>query len=258
MGALPLERRRSAAALWARRVGWFGMILMLTAGTVRHFGLLAVPDFLTVAALATAFAVFALLLAAVGFARLWRNGDVAGRNGLVACFTALPTLVPLGFALVLGWLYPTVGDVSTDVVSPPALTAVERDGTMNAIRPIVPEQARLQRSLFPEVTGRRYAVPAETVWTAIRKLADDRGWIVLEAPNDITGLSEATLEAVAETLLLRFPRDVAIRVTDEDTTTYVDMRSASRYGRRDFGDNARLVGGFLLELDRAIAGPTGG
>ena len=51
--------------------------------------------------------------------------------------------------------------------------------------------------------------------------------------------------------------DVSIRLTDEETSTYVDMRSASRYGDHDFGDNADRVAGFLSDLDAGIAGLAG-
>jgi len=52
---------------------------------------------------------------------------------------------------------------------------------------------------------------------------------------------------------LGFPSDVAIRLIDEDTSTYVDMRSTSRYGPHDFGDNAARLTSFLAELDLEIA-----
>jgi uncharacterized protein (DUF1499 family) len=61
--------------------------------------------------------------------------------------------------------------------------------------------------------------------------------------------AETTIEAVAYSLLLAIPSDVAIRIVDEQGSTYVDMRSASRYGLHDFGENARRIGAFLAELD---------
>jgi uncharacterized protein (DUF1499 family) len=70
----------------------------------------------------------------------------------------------------------------------------------------------------------------------------------------VDGEHEYLLEAVATTFLLGFPSDVAIRLTDEGESTYVDMRSASRYGRDDFGDNARRISAFLDRLDAEMAG----
>ena len=62
------------------------------------------------------------------------------------------------------------------------------------------------------------------------------------------------IEALAKTAILAFPVDISIRVTDEGETSYVDMRSASRYGRHDLGDNAARIAGFLTALDAAVAG----
>jgi hypothetical protein len=62
---------------------------------------------------------------------------------------------------------------------------------------------------------------------------------------------------LAKTMILGLPVDVSIRITDEGDTTYVDMRSASRYGRHDLGDNAARINGFLVALDAAVAGAAG-
>jgi hypothetical protein len=48
-----------------------------------------------------------------------------------------------------------------------------------------------------------------------------------------------------------------VRLTDEGTSTYVDMRSASRYGRHDLGDNAAQITAFLALLDAEMAAQTG-
>ncbi len=61
------------------------------------------------------------------------------------------------------------------------------------------------------------------------------------------------MEALAHTLILAFPVDVAIRVSDEGGSSYVDMRSNSRYGLYDFGDNAARIAAFLNDLDMQTA-----
>ena len=46
-------------------------------------------------------------------------------------------------------------------------------------------------------------------------------------------------------------------MSNDDDTIVVDMRSASRYGRYDLGDNAARIVGFLAELDQEVAGQVG-
>ena len=68
---------------------------------------------------------------------------------------------------------------------------------------------------------------------------------------------DSLIEALARTDVPGLPVDVSIRITDEGDTSYVDMRSASRYGSHDLGDNAARIAGFLTALDAAVAGAAG-
>ena len=63
---------------------------------------------------------------------------------------------------------------------------------------------------------------------------------------------KGSVRAVAFTPLLRFADDVAIRLEESPAGTRVDMRSASRTGTHDLGQNARRVKAFLAELDVAL------
>jgi uncharacterized protein (DUF1499 family) len=66
-----------------------------------------------------------------------------------------------------------------------------------------------------------------------------------------------TIDAVARSFALGLPADVAIRVSDDGDAVIVDMRSTSRYGRYDLGDNAARIVDFLAELDQEVAGQVG-
>lgn len=64
----------------------------------------------------------------------------------------------------------------------------------------------------------------------------------------------ATVEAVARTLLFAFPDDVVVRLTRSADGTRVDMRSASRIGTHDLGQNARRIRAFFSDLDAVLQG----
>ncbi|MCP4315069.1 MAG: DUF1499 domain-containing protein [Hyphomicrobiales bacterium] len=51
-----------------------------------------------------------------------------------------------------------------------------------------------------------------------------------------------------------FASDVSIRLSEEAETTFVDMRSVSRFGPHDLGTNARIIDGFLSALDAELVG----
>ena len=63
---------------------------------------------------------------------------------------------------------------------------------------------------------------------------------------------ERYVEALAASPVLGLPADVVIRLTEVDDVTIVDMRSASRYGAHDLGDNARRIEAFMNDLDEVL------
>jgi uncharacterized protein (DUF1499 family) len=128
---------------------------------------------------------------------------------------------------------------------------------MNALVPLSPGEQRLQAENYPLVTGRSYNLPLEDVVDTVETVLERQGW-QLATPLPVSDeQSEVTIGAVAKSFVLDLPVDVAIRVSDDGDTTLVDMRSASRYGRHDLGDNAARIVAFLAELDQQIAGQVG-
>ena len=98
--------------------------------------------------------------------------------------------------------------------------------------------------------GRTYAIPFDRVWTESVHVARERmrGWTVTTEDDQL-----GVLEAESATLVLRFVDDVHISVgLDDDGQTRVDVTSASREGRGDFGRNPRTVARFLHKLDRGL------
>ena len=74
-------------------------------------------------------------------------------------------------------------------------------------------------------------------------------WTVVKA-DPASGL----IEAEARMPLWRFVDDVTIRVVPREGGTTVSVRSASRVGRGDLGQNARNIRAFLGGLRRALGG----
>lgn len=62
------------------------------------------------------------------------------------------------------------------------------------------------------------------------------------------------IQAVSRTRLLRLEDDVTIRIRREGGRTRVSVKSKSRSGSADFGQNARNIQLFLAELDRELFG----
>ncbi|TIS80405.1 MAG: DUF1499 domain-containing protein [Mesorhizobium sp.] len=251
------ERQTSKAAGWSRRTGAFSAVLLLTVLVGHRYELVETPAFLWVLGIVALLAAFALLFAGFAFSRLWNFGDRGGRDLTVGTVLALLVLAP--FCIVAYWAAtsPPLRDISTDFDDPPVLDASTRTGEMNALSPSTPGEQRLQAETYPLITGRSYNLPFDRVLEAVETVLDRRDWRLTAPVPRAIGQSELTINALAKSFVLSLPADVAIRVTDDGNAVIVDMRSASRYGRYDLGDNAARIVDFLAELDQEVAGQVG-
>lgn len=260
-----IERRRTRAAGWARRLGAFSLVLLLTAGLSRRYGLLEPPDFFLVAQLAAGLALLALACAAFAFARFWNNDDLGGRDLSVGAILALVALTPFAVVFYRAIAFPMPADISTDTADPPSLVgspASQEDSARSDVsvsadtsrQANIPSASQISGTPpSPPLAGRRYDLPFEQVLEVAKILVARQGWIVRANADGNTGQGEITIEARAATPILAFPVDIAVRVTDEAGSAYVDMRAASPYGGYDLGDNATMISDFLSELDTEIA-----
>jgi hypothetical protein len=251
------ERQTSKAAGWSRRTAAFSAVLLLTVFIGHYFNLVETPVFLWVLAIVALLAALALLFAGFAFSRVWNFGDYGGRDITVGVLLALLVLTPYGIAAYWATIFPPLRDISTDFDEPPALDVAGRTKDMNVLSPPTPGEQRLQTDSYPLVTARSYDLPFETVVTAVETVLDRRDWDLTGPYPELAGQSEVTITAIARSFVLGLPADVAIRITDDGDTVIVDMRSASRYGRHDLGDNATRITDFLAELDQEVAGQVG-
>lgn len=243
-------------ARWSRRLGTFSFILLLTVALAHRYRLIATTDLRPLFGVALVFAMAGLFAGLIAHRRYWYFGDHGGPDILAGLFWSLATMAPF---LVAGWwlyAYPRLYDISTDPESPPAMHAAARLRTpeMSPIVAPTPQSIIEQAESYPLVEGRRFDLPIDRVLAAVEEIVARRGWEVTGTRDTVGGSFETTLEALAYSPLLGLPADVAVRLTDEGTSTFVDMRSVSRYGSHDLGGNAARITAFLGELDEAMAG----
>lgn len=247
-------------ATWADWFARFDLLLLLISVLSHRFQLIDTPSFFWLLAITGLIAVLALMISVAALRRAWQRGEQGSGRAIRGALVAALILVPFCYA---GWLvvqYPALHDISTDLEDPPRLDtlAARRGGDMTPIDRIDAEEAEQQLFAYPEITGRRYAAAPDTVNEALAFLVTARGWDVVNHSQRSEPLPETTIELVAQTPVFGFLADIAIRFTDEGETTYVDMRSASRYGAHDLGDNAKRIAKFLNDLDIEMANRAGG
>ncbi|MCO5072682.1 MAG: DUF1499 domain-containing protein [Rhizobiaceae bacterium] len=253
-----IERPMSPGAVWSRRLGIFSVVLLVTIWFGHRYGFFGTSELLPLLVAVFLFAGAGLIFGLIAYRRFWYYGDRGGAHIFWGIFWSLIALAPFAVA---GWWYlsyPALHDISTDPQDPPSLARAGRARSidMNPIAPPGADEIAAQLEAYPLIVGRRYDVPHDRVLAAVEDMIKRRGWPVVSTTDLVGALSQTTVEASAHSTLWRLPADVAVRLTDEDTATFVDMRSASRYGRHDLGENAARIGDFLAELDTIMAAQT--
>lgn len=254
MATIYIERRNSRAADWSRRIGYFALVLLLVSGVGHRYGFVETLPFLSVLVVITVLALIALACAAWGFSRLWRRGDKAGRSATAGVAMALLALSPVIAAGAAFLYFPALNDISTDTIDPPSLpiAASLRDAAMNPIIAASAEDVAEQMEAYPEMTGRRFEATIDQMLEIVTAEAGNRGWTIRDASTPTEDAREATVEMIAYTPVFAFADDAAVRLSEEDEATLVDMRMVSRYGRHDLGNNARQISSFLAAVDKTL------
>jgi uncharacterized protein (DUF1499 family) len=103
---------------------------------------------------------------------------------------------------------------------------------------------------YPDLQVKEYAAGEEAVARAAKAALEGLPrWTFVGAGQ---GPGGAEIQAVATTRVFRFKDDVTVRIRRQAGKTRVSVRSRSRLGKLDFGQNARNIRAFLAELDRQL------
>jgi uncharacterized protein (DUF1499 family) len=250
LDATPRKGSRLARlGIWSAAIG-----AVLLAGSALGARAGLVPPL--TAMLGLAIAGLAMLLAVV-FAGLGllRSGGSAGTASRPATWLALLAglaVTALNVSVIGGARgAPPIHDITTDTANPPAFVAIAplRADAPNPAEYAGAETAALQQQAFPDLAPLRTPAPAAEVFARAREVVADSGWTLVEASE-----ADGRIEATAETSWVRFKDDVVVRIsTGADGQTRVDVRSKSRMGRGDMGQNAKRVRGFLAALEAKLA-----
>ncbi|MDX2040151.1 MAG: DUF1499 domain-containing protein [Acidobacteriota bacterium] len=133
-------------------------------------------------------------------------------------FVLIGIILLAGSPFLLGLIWPRINDVKTGAT---------------------PEYADLQPQRFNQ--------PMEKVFAAALEVSQTQGWEIRETKPE-----QGIIEAVATTRMFKFKDDVTITVSNEGSSTVVNVRSKSRIGKGDMGANARRIRTFQAELAKKL------
>lgn len=104
---------------------------------------------------------------------------------------------------------------------------------------------------YPDLQPREYAASEQAVTEALKAAVSRLSRFAFVGAGRGPGGSE--VQYVASTPVFRFKDDVNVRIRREGGKTKVTVRSKSRTGKIDFGQNARNVRELLAALDQQMA-----
>jgi uncharacterized protein (DUF1499 family) len=245
----------SALAIWARRLAVFSLVATLVSIIIVRFGFLEMKPALATFFGALALAGLSILVAFAAFAAIWQNGSRG--MSLILLALVLDALI-LAYPAYLGLQYrklPAIHDITTDAIDPPKFDALARlrasDGANTAVYAGL-YSAEQQRAAYPDIETVQLDAPVQTAYDVTLNIITRRKWRIVDARAPQLPRREGRIEAVAQTPIMGFREDVAVRVLPDGDGSRVDIRSSSRYFESDLGSNAARVTKLIDDINNAV------
>jgi uncharacterized protein (DUF1499 family) len=244
---------RSALATWAGRLGIFALVVAALSAVVVRTGLLEIGPALATFAAALACAALAVLLALASSVPIWRQGKTGIGRAVLGLFLGAALLAYPAYLGSRALKLPAINDITTNPADPPRFAVLARLRPRGSSDYPGAASAALQRQAYPTIEPLQVSATPQVAYEATLALVQKRKWRVVDALAPSPARRNGTIEAIAQTMLMGFRDDIAIRVSPSGGSAQIDMRSASRYGQHDFGANAGRIVSFLSDLDDVIS-----
>lgn len=243
------EIRTSKLAVWSSRLAIFSLPVLLLAVFLHRAGIIEYRAALTLLVAILLLALLAFMLAAAALVVIWNDGLKGLGAAILAAVISGAVLAYPAFEILRGVMLPAISDVSTDTADPPRFHAVMAFRARGANPSDYPggNTAEVQRKFYPAVRTQEFDAEADEMFGAVLAIVQRNGWQLADNIPPAAN-RDGRIEAVTVTPLMGFREDVSIRVRKAGNMVRVDMRSASRYGQRDFGTNARRIEAFFVQL----------
>lgn len=239
----------SRLALWSLRLVLFGVVIMIMVVASAWADVIDGAQAIVLLAIGAAFVAIGVLVALAAGVSIWISGYRGARNAVFAVIIGLFALSPAAMAMVQGYGLPMINDITTDPDDPPAydVVATARPRSANPTA-YPPGFAPLQRSAYPLVRPLTVELAPDDVADLINDFLAAHRWRVLDRVDYAGPGQEGRVEMVTRSLVMGFRDDIVIRIREVNGRVRIDMRSSSRYGRHDFGANARRIEAAMDEL----------
>ncbi|MCP1198200.1 DUF1499 domain-containing protein [Notoacmeibacter sp. MSK16QG-6] len=222
------------AAAFSHFLARLTAIVAIVAGASHFFGLMAPLSLFWVIGAIVLMLIGAFVAGMVALRDIWREGGTGLGHLARGLIWALPVIMVLIVGAVHIVTNPPLTEISTDPVEPPRFLPQQDE-------PLSLPALQAQIAAWPDLTGRRYASSPEEVEAALREVIADSGWLFRGQFGTLATNGELTLLVEGRAGILLLPTRIAVRITEEGETSYVDMRSRTLAGAHDMGGNGAVI-----------------
>jgi uncharacterized protein (DUF1499 family) len=246
-------RRTVHEGIWARRIALFFLQLLILTVLLHRFGMLGSQAAINLFMVSLGGLVLAICVSAFALARIWFGGQLGARDALAGIAYALVGLAVPAWFLSHALILPRLTDVNTNPSNPVQFKqlAAQRPADANVPQPPDATEIALQRRAYPDLQPLELERSVTETFEIVHEAVKRVGWTVVAAEPPAGG-APGHIEATDYTLIMGLPIDIAVRVAGDEHTAEVDMRSASRYGPHDLGENAERVRAAFAEVHAAL------
>ena len=244
------EEPASRLAIWARRLAVFSLAVAALAIIIERAGLLEIVPVLSTFAAALVMAAIGVLLGVAALVPIWRHGIEGVGAALSAIVIGVGLLAYPAYLGTKAYRLPMIADITTDPIDPPRFEFIARLRTRQANPAAYAGlyAAEQQKAAYPDIVPLNVDATPQATYDAAMAVIAKRRWQVINTRAPAAG-REGYIEAVARSAIMGFRDDIAVRVRAVGPGARVDVRSASRYGRHDFGANAARIRALLDDVD---------
>jgi uncharacterized protein (DUF1499 family) len=257
MRRLIIEEPLARSAVWSQRCAVFGVLTAgVAVGVARVGGERDPSSALAVFGAALVLAMVALLLAGAAAIVIWRTGRRGGAQAGVGFLLALALIGYPAYLTYRAIVLPPINQASTDFENPPLFMITSRAREARHGRnPPLPDAAlaAAQKASYPGLQSMMVDLEPDQAYRMALRICKDLGWRVVDSsPSNLRGDGVAHIDAIDRSLFFGLPDDITIRVKPLTNQTKIDIRAVSRFGKHDFGANARRISRFIAAVQDSV------
>ena len=246
----------SRLAIWARRCALFSFVATLMAVLIVRSGLLDLEPALATLGGALLLSVIGIVLALGAFIVVWKDGIGGAGYAFAAIAIGGALLAYPTYLGIRAYQLPMINDITTDPLDPPRFDVLARLRPRGTVEYAGLYAAEQQREAYSDIEPLTVTATPQQAYDATLALILRRKWNVISDRPPAPGRRDGQIEAVARTPVMGFRDDVSVRVRPTGEGVRIDVRSASRYGRHDFGTNASRIRSLLEDVEERIGART--